>query len=63
MNIRTHKLTGKILDQKWYENAVYTTEQEARADLELDRQQHPDLKFKLVKQACEILIDDTETAE
>jgi RNA polymerase sigma factor (sigma-70 family) len=62
-HIRKNKRTGKILDESWRINAEYETEEEARADLELDRKKHPDLKFKLVKEAWEVLIDDTKAAE
>jgi len=58
LQVRKHKTTGKILDERWECNAEYETEEEARADLEQDRLAHPELKWKLVKEAWEVLYED-----
>ena len=58
-NVRKHKRTGKVLDENWRSNGEYETEQEALADFEEDRKKHPELKWKLVKEAWEVLYEDT----
>ena len=57
-----HKRTGKILREGWRRNCEYETEEEAREGLEESRQAHPNYKYKLVKEAWEVLVDDLEDA-
>jgi hypothetical protein len=56
--VRIHKRTGKVLNESWSKNCEYETEQEALLDFEQDRKNHPELKWKLVKEAWEVLYED-----
>ena len=56
--VRTHKRTGKILQEGWSRNSEYENEQEALADFEQDRKNHPELKWKLIKESLEVLYED-----
>lgn len=56
--VRKHKRTGKVLDQRWCRQGEYENEQEALADFEQDRKNHPELKWMLIKTGREVLYQD-----
>ena len=58
-NVRTHKRTGKVLQEEWRRNCEYENEEKALDDFEQDRKNHPEFKWKLVKEASEVLYEDT----
>lgn len=52
--VRTHKRTGKVLDQGWVSDGEFDDEAEALAYIK----SHPDKKWRLAKQSYEVLHED-----
>ena len=56
---RKHKKTGKVLDGRWSVSSEgYSSLAEAQAELELERKQFPDRKFRLTRSYSEVIESD-----